>query len=101
MVPPSSEITISDSDASLKDTSVHWDFGSSSSARRIQFTSYFKGLRKMEPRRWQQASLLSDNAEESTVACYGCGIGAPLPLLEDTRLPPTQVSLQPIGSVAL
>ena len=39
-------ITISDSDASLADTGVHWDFGASSSARRIQFTSHFKGIKE-------------------------------------------------------
>ena len=39
-------ITIGDSDASLADTGVHWDFGTSSSARRIQFTSHFKGIKE-------------------------------------------------------
>ena len=39
-------ITISDSDASPADTGVHWDFGTSSSACRIQFTSHFKGIKE-------------------------------------------------------
>ena len=52
-------ITISDSDASPADAGVHWDFGTSSSARRIQFTVILRVLkRKMEPRRWQLGSPL-------------------------------------------
>ena len=39
-------ITIRDSNASPADTGVHWDFGTSSSARRIQFTGHLKGIKE-------------------------------------------------------
>ena len=68
-------ITISDSDISPADTGVHWDFGTSSSARRIQFTSHFKGIKEEDGA--QEVAIgfpSSDNAEESTVARYNATV---------------------------
>ena len=68
-------ITISDSDASLMDTGVHWDFSSSSSARRIQFTSHFKGIKEEDGAQEVATGFpSSDNAEESTVARYNATV---------------------------
>ena len=64
-------ITISDSDASPMDTGVQWDFSSSSSARRIQSTSHFKGIKEEDGAQEVAAGFpSSDNAEESTVTRY-------------------------------
>ena len=68
-------ITISDSDASPADTGVHWDFGTSSSARHIQFTSHFKGIKEEDGA--QEVAIgfpSSDDAEESTVARYNATV---------------------------
>ena len=68
-------ITISDSDASPADTGVHWDFGTSSSARRIQFTGHFKGIKEEDGA--QEVAIgfpSSDDAEESTVARYNATV---------------------------
>ena len=64
-----------DSDASPADTGVHWDFGTSSSARRIQFTSHFKGIKEEDGA--QKVAIgfpSSGNAEESTVARYNATV---------------------------
>ena len=97
-------ITISDSDASLTDTGVHWDFGTSSSAPRIQFTSHFKGIKEEDGA--QEVAIAfpcSDNAEESTVARYNATVAELARLCHclKTQGFPSQVSLQPTGSVAL
>ena len=63
-------ITIGDSDASLIDTGVHWDFGSNSSACCIQFTSHFKGIKEEDGAQEVATGFPCDNAEESTVARY-------------------------------
>ena len=58
-------ITTSDSDASPADIGVHWDFGTSSSARRIQFTGHFKGIKEEDGA--QEVAIgfsPSDDAEE-------------------------------------
>ena len=68
-------ITISDSDASLTDTGVHWDFSSRSSARRIQLTSHLKGIKEEDGAREVATGFpSSDNAEESTVTRYNATV---------------------------
>ena len=63
-------ITISDSNASLADTGVHWDFGTSSSARRIVH-SHFKGIKEEDGAQEVATGFPSSHdAEEPTVARY-------------------------------
>ena len=58
-------ITISDSEGSQVDTGVHWDFATSSSARRIQFTSHFKAIKEEDGAKEVATGFPScDNVEE-------------------------------------
>ena len=66
---------MSDSDASLTDTGVHWDFSSRSSARCIQFSSHLKGIKEEDGAREVETGFpSSDNAEESTVTRYNATV---------------------------
>ena len=65
---------------------------------------HFKGIKEEDGAQEVATGFpSSDNAEESTVARYNATVAelARLCLPENTGLPPSQVSLPPIGSVAL
>ena len=84
-------ITISDSDASPVDTGVHWDFGTSSSARRIQFTGHLKGIKEEDgsPGGGNRVPLYDGRGvNRGAIQCYGRRLAHLCHCLKTQSFPP-------------